>query len=286
MHLVIITGMSGAGKTVALKTMEDIGYYCADNVPIELIPNFVELIERSGTHNAAIGVDIRSGGSERLAKLAHVLDVLRDSDTECTTLFLDADDKVLLKRFKETRRAHPLALSGHIEDGIARERKSLEWLKNRADYVIDSSGMKTRNLRTQLELIFTRGKAYKNLYLNIMSFGYKYGLPEDADIVMDVRFLPNPFYVDELKAKTGLDEEVRAYVLRGEESDVFVSKLNDLLDFLIPKYIDEGKNQLVIAFGCTGGKHRSVTIAETVYAHLKENADYGINVEHRDITRQ
>ena len=284
MQLVIITGMSGAGKTIALKTMEDMGYYCADNVPILLIPNFVELIEQSENRNAAIGVDIRSG--ESLPELSRVLDKLEGGATSCTTLFLDANDQVLLKRFKETRRAHPLALSGHIEDGIRKERSLLEWLRNRADYVIDTSGMKTRNLRAQLELIFKGDRVYKNLYLNIMSFGYKYGIPEDADIVMDVRFLPNPFYVDGLRDKTGLVSEVREYVLDTADSGVFLTKLNELIDFLIPRYIDEGKNQLVIAFGCTGGRHRSVTIAEEVYAHLKEHADYGLNVEHRDINRQ
>lgn len=284
MQLVIITGMSGAGKTIALKTMEDMGYYCADNVPILLIPNFVELIEQSENRNAAIGVDIRSG--ESLPELSRVLDKLEGGATSCTTLFLDANDQVLLKRFKETRRAHPLALSGHIEDGIRKERSLLEWLRNRADYVIDTSGMKTRNLRAQLELIFKGDRVYKNLYLNIMSFGYKFGIPEDADIVMDVRFLPNPFYVEGLRDKTGLVSEVREYVLDTADSGVFLTKLNELIDFLIPRYIDEGKNQLVIAFGCTGGKHRSVTIAEEVYAHLKEHADYGLNVEHRDINRQ
>ena len=284
MQLVIITGMSGAGKTVALKTMEDMGYYCADNVPILLIPNFVELIEQSENRNAAIGVDIRSG--ESLPALAKVLDNLEQGHTKCTTLFLDANDQVLLKRFKETRRAHPLAQSGHIEEGIRKERSLLEWLKARADYVIDTSGMKTRNLRGQMELIFKGDRAYKNLYLNVMSFGYKYGIPEDADIVMDVRFLPNPFYTDRLRDKTGLNTDVREYVLGSADAREFLAKLNDLIDFLIPRYIDEGKNQLVIAFGCTGGKHRSVTIAEMVYAHLKEQADYGLNVEHRDINRQ
>ena len=284
MQLVIITGMSGAGKTIALKTMEDMGYYCADNVPILLIPNFVELIEQSENRNAAIGVDIRSG--ESLPELSRVLDKLEGGATSCTTLFLDANDQVLLKRFKETRRAHPLALSGHIEDGIRKERSLLEWLRNRADYVMDTSGMKTRNLRAQLELIFKGDRVYRNLYLNIMSFGYKYGIPEDADIVMDVRFLPNPFYVEGLRDKTGLVSEVREYVLDTADSGVFLTKLNELIDFLIPRYIDEGKNQLVIAFGCTGGRHRSVTIAEEVYAHLKEHADYGLNVEHRDINRQ
>jgi UPF0042 nucleotide-binding protein len=214
-----------------------------------------------------------------------VLDELERSDIECRVLFLDASDKVLLKRYKETRRTHPLSPTGHIEDGLVRERESLLWLRDRSDYVIDTSGMNTRNLRSQLEMIFSKDKNYKNMYLNVLSFGYKYGIPEDADIVMDVRFLPNPYYVDDLKAKTGLDKEVRDYVLGGKDAQEFVEKLTDLVDFLIPRYIEEGKNQLIIAFGCTGGKHRSVTIAETLYAHLKDKAYYGVNVEHRDIQK-
>ncbi len=283
MRLVIITGMSGAGKTVALKTLEDMGYYSADNVPVVLIPKFAEVIRESVSHDIAIGVDIRS--TEKFTELKDVLDELEKSDVECRVLFLDASDKVLLKRYKETRRTHPLSPAGHIEDGLMKERESLLWLKDRSDYVIDTSGMSTRNLRSQLEVIFSKDKNYKMMYLNILSFGYKYGIPEDADIVMDVRFLPNPFYVDELKKKTGLDKDVRDYVLGGKDAGEFVEKLTDLVDFLIPRYIEEGKNQLIIAFGCTGGKHRSVTIAETLYAHLKEKAYFGVNVEHRDIQK-
>ena len=283
MRLVIITGMSGAGKTVALKTLEDMGYYSADNVPVVLIPKFAEVIRESVSHDIAIGVDIRS--TEKFTELKDVLDELEKSDVECRVLFLDASDKVLLKRYKETRRTHPLSPTGHIEDGLMKERESLLWLKDRSDYVIDTSGMSTRNLRSQLEVIFSKDKNYKMIYLNILSFGYKYGIPEDADIVMDVRFLPNPFYVDELKKKTGLDKDVRDYVLGGKDAGEFVEKLTDLVDFLIPRYIEEGKNQLIIAFGCTGGKHRSVTIAETLYAHLKEKAYFGVNVEHRDIQK-
>ena len=283
MRLVIITGMSGAGKTVALKTLEDMGYYSADNVPVVLIPKFAEVIRESVAHDVAIGVDIRS--AEKFTDLKDVLDELERSDIECRVLFLDASDKVLLKRYKETRRTHPLSPTGHIEDGLVRERESLLWLRDRSDYVIDTSGMNTRNLRSQLEMIFSKDKNYKNMYLNVLSFGYKYGIPEDADIVMDVRFLPNPYYVDDLKAKTGLDKEVRDYVLGGKDAQEFVEKLTDLVDFLIPRYIEAGKNQLIIAFGCTGGKHRSVTIAETLYAHLKDKAYYGVNVEHRDIQK-
>ncbi|MDO4961480.1 MAG: RNase adapter RapZ [Eubacteriales bacterium] len=283
MQIVIITGMSGAGKTIALKTMEDMGYYSVDNMPVNLVVKFAEIISETGSGNVAVGIDIRN--AEKLTDLGDVLDELEDKGIRCTVLFLDASNAVLLKRFKETRRSHPLSPSGHIADGIEKEREELKWLKKRSDYVIDTSGMKTRNLRGQLELIFGSGRKFKNLYLNILSFGYKYGIPEDADIVIDVRFLPNPFYVEGLKEKTGLDQEVRDYVLKNKDADEFTERLTGLIDFLIPRYIDEGKNQLVIAFGCTGGKHRSVTIAETVYSHLKENADYGLNVEHRDIKK-
>ena len=256
--LVIITGMSGAGKTVALKTMEDLGYYTVDNMPVVLIPKFAELTG-SFSHDVAIGVDIRS--ADLFSDFKNVLTELENEGVECRLLFLDASDKVLLKRFKETRRAHPLSPAGHIEEGIKKEREALTWLRGRSDYIMDTSGMAVKNLRGQLERIFSAKESFRNLYVNILSFGYKYGIPDDADIVMDVRFMPNPFYVDELKEKTGLDPEVREYVLSANDSKEFIDKLTGLIDFLIPKYIEEGKNQLIIAFGCTGGKHRSVTIA-------------------------
>ncbi|MDD5832102.1 MAG: RNase adapter RapZ [Clostridiales bacterium] len=280
--LVIITGMSGAGKTVALKTMEDLGYYTVDNMPVVLIPKFAELTG-SFSHDVAIGVDIRS--ADLFSDFKNVLTELENEGVECRLLFLDASDKVLLKRFKETRRTHPLSPAGHIEEGIKKEREALTWLRGRSDYIMDTSGMAVKNLRGQLERIFSAKESFRNLYVNILSFGYKYGIPDDADIVMDVRFMPNPFYVDELKEKTGLDPEVREYVLSANDSKEFIDKLTGLIDFLIPKYIEEGKNQLIIAFGCTGGKHRSVTVAETLYSHLSGTADYGLNVEHRDIKR-
>jgi UPF0042 nucleotide-binding protein len=283
MEFVIMTGMSGAGKTVALKTMEDLGYYCVDNMPVLLIPKFLEILQEGSHQKAAIVVDIRN--ADQPSVLRSLLEEREQDDNEYRILFLDASDQTLIKRFKETRRAHPLSADGHVEDGIRKEREALGWLKKRADYVLDTSTMLTRDLRQQLEQIFSRNASFRNLYVTILSFGYKYGFPQDADMVFDVRFLPNPYYVEELRAKTGLMQEVRDFVMRKEDSLEFMQRLNGLLDFLIPRFIEEGKNQLIIAFGCTGGRHRSVTVAEAVYAHLKENADYGLKIEHSCISR-
>ncbi len=283
MEFVIMTGMSGAGKTVALKTMEDLGYYCVDNMPVLLIPKFLEILQEGSHQKAAIVVDIRN--ADQLSVLRSLLEERERDDNEYRILFLDASDQTLIKRFKETRRAHPLSADGHVEDGIRKEREALGWLKKRADYVLDTSTMLTRDLRQQLEQIFSRNASFRNLYVTILSFGYKYGIPQDADMVFDVRFLPNPYYVEELRAKTGLMQEVRDFVMQNEDSLEFMQRLNGLLDFLIPRFIEEGKNQLIIAFGCTGGRHRSVTVAEAVYAHLKDNADYGLKIEHSCISR-
>ena len=283
MEFVIMTGMSGAGKTVALKTMEDLGYYCVDNMPVLLIPKFLEILQEGSHQKAAIVVDIRN--ADQLSVLRSLLEAREQDDNEYRILLLDASDQTLVKRFKETRRAHPLSADGHVEDGIRKEREALGWLKKRADYVLDTSTMLTRDLRQQLEQIFSRNASFRNLYVTILSFGYKYGIPQDADMVFDVRFLPNPYYVEELRAKTGLMQEVRDFVMQNEDSVEFMQRLNGLLDFLIPRFIEEGKNQLIIAFGCTGGRHRSVTVAEAVYAHLKENADYRLKIEHSCISR-
>ena len=285
MRLVIVSGMSGAGKTIALKAMEDMGFYCVDNMPIFLIEKFVQILTESNEPDrmVAIVADIRSG--KELPGLKDVLCAWDKDHVPHEILFLDASDRTLLKRFKETRRCHPLSRNGSLEEGIAAERSALSWLRERAVYVLDTSGMLTRDLRNQLEEIFFKGTAFGNLYLTVMSFGFKYGIPEDADLVFDVRFLPNPFYEDELKAKSGLDKEVRDFVMQSPDGDAFLSKLEDMLDFLIPRYMHEGRNQLVIAFGCTGGRHRSVTLAEAVYGHLKGRGSYGIRIDHRDINR-
>lgn len=285
MKLVIVTGMSGAGKTQALKMLEDMGYYCIDNLPISLVDKFTELsLKRTGDiQKVALGVDIRSG--EDLPQLKDVLDRWGQKHFPYQILFLDAGDETLIKRFKETRRKHPLAGTGRIEKGIEAEREKLSFLKADADLIIDTSHLLTRELRQELEKIFVEDQAYKNLYITIMSFGFKYGIPTDADLVFDVRFLPNPYYVEELRMKTGEDLMVQEYVKQGGTADVFLGKLVDMLDLLIPNYILEGKNQLVIGIGCTGGKHRSVTLACGLYAQLKGKAGYGVKLFHRDIQK-
>ena len=282
MQFIVVSGVSGAGKTVALKTLEDIGYFCVDNLPLKLIEQFAGIMRESGSRPlVAVGVDIRSG--EDLAGMREILDHLKDSGLELKILFLDAADNIIVKRYKETRRTHPLSRSGRIEDGLEMERRSLLWLKERADYVIDTSMLLARDLKNQVERIFTEENGFRNLYITILSFGFKHGIPEDADLVFDVRFLPNPYYEDKLRLKTGLDPEVREYSLGGEDGGSFLQKLFDMIDFLLPRYVNEGKNQLVIAFGCTGGKHRSVSAAVALYDHLSGDDSYGLNIRHRDI---
>lgn len=283
MKFVIVTGMSGAGKGTSLKMLEDMGYFCVDNLPVALLDKFAELTfsPNSELSKVAIGIDIRTG----LGKIADVLESLRKRGNVCEILFLDASDDALIKRFKETRRSHPLVANGRVEDGIKEERKQLEYLKKNATYIIDTSHMLTRELKTELNDIFAKNKSYGNLFITILSFGYKYGIPNDADLVFDVRFLPNPYYIDELKDHTGNDPEVQDYVMSFEGAGIFLDKLEDMLMFLIPNYVIEGKNQLVIAIGCTGGKHRSVTLANKLYERLCNKDDFGLKIEHRDIDK-
>ena len=284
MKLVIVTGMSGAGKTIALKMLEDIGFYCVDNLPISLVDKFVQLVsEGTSIEKAALGLDIRSG--EELGNLDEILENWRRSNVDVQVLFLDANDAVLIKRYKETRRTHPLAGAGRLENGIEKERDKLAFLKREADYIIDTSMLLTRELRKELEKIFLQDARYKNMYVTVLSFGFKYGIPEDADLVFDVRFLPNPYYDEHLRPLTGQVQAVRDYVMQGGTADAFLKKLYDMIDFLLPNYINEGKNQLVIAVGCTGGKHRSVTIARALYEHLEAAGEYGIRIDHRDIDK-
>lgn len=284
MKLVIVTGMSGAGKTIALKMLEDIGFYCVDNLPISLVDKFVQLVsEGTSIEKAALGLDIRS--AEELGNLDEILENWRRSNVDVQVLFLDANDAVLIKRYKETRRTHPLAGAGRLENGIEKEREKLAFLKREADYIIDTSMLLTRELRKELEKIFLQDARYKNMYVTVLSFGFKYGIPEDADLVFDVRFLPNPYYDEHLRPLTGQVQAVRDYVMQGGTADAFLKKLYDMIDFLLPNYINEGKNQLVIAVGCTGGKHRSVTIARALYEHLEAAGEYGIRIDHRDIDK-
>ena len=285
MKFIILTGMSGAGKSTALKMMEDIGYFCVDNLPIALIEKFADLadLQDAELQKVAVGVDIRSG--QTLEELQDVLDRLKQRGERFDILFLDSQDEVLVKRYKETRRTHPLAGSERVDKGIREERRRLEFLRKQASYIIDTSNMLTRELKAELEKIFVRNQDYKNLFITIVSFGFKYGIPTDCDLVFDVRFLPNPFYVEGLRGKTGNDREIREYVMQFPEAGQFLHKLEDLVKFLIPNYIVEGKTQLVIGVGCTGGKNRSVTLANALYERLADREGYGIKIEHRDIQK-
>ena len=284
MRFVIVTGMSGAGKSTALKMLEDAEYFCVDNLPIPLVEKFAQLTA-DGTsgeiQKVAVGIDIRSG--QALPDLQNVLEWMSINGICYEILFLDASDDVLVKRYKETRRSHPLAGSERVDKGIAKERERLAFLKERASYIIDTSQLLTRELKAEIEKIFVQNQDYKNLLVTILSFGFKYGIPADSDLVFDVRFLPNPYYVEGLRAKTGNDKEIQDYVLQFKEAHEFLDKLEDMINFLIPNYIAEGKNQLVISIGCTGGKHRSVTLANELYKRMADKKEYGLKIEHRDI---
>lgn len=286
MRFVIVTGISGAGKITALKIFEDNGFYCVDNLPIDLIPNFADLLfsQTSEKNKVAMGVDIRSG--ESLERLNDILEQMRRKEQNYEILFLDCNNSTLIKRFKETRRSHPMGDKDSVENEINEERIKLEFLRKQADFIIDTSNLLVRDLRAEIEKIFIKDMDYKNLFVTIMSFGFKYGVPADCDLVFDVRFLPNPYYVPEIKHLTGNDEEVQQFVLDSPVSSEFVNRLMEMIEFLIPHYIDEGKNQLVIGIGCTGGHHRSVTVANVLYEYLNEDkANYGIRITHRDIKR-
>lgn len=278
-----MTGMSGGGKSIALKMLEDAGFYCVDNLPVSLIDKFVELVSMPGQvlDRIALGLDVRSDQS--FEEVTGTLERLRREGYSFEILFMDASDEVLMKRYKETRRVHPLSPEGRVEDGISRERIVLSEIRSKADFVIDSSHLLTRELKEELDHIFVLNEEYNNLMVTVMSFGFKNGIPQDADLVFDVRFLPNPYYVDSLKRKTGNDEDVQRYVMQGEESAIFLDKLQDLLTFLIPNYVKEGRNRLVVAIGCTGGHHRSVTVANEIYRRFKDQGNYGMKLYHRDI---
>ncbi len=282
MKLLILTGMSGAGKSTAFKMLEDMGYYCVDNLPVQLLKSFVELAEAgSFEQKIVVGIDVRNGTAMKL--LPEILQELDADQKRFEVLFLDAEDDVLIKRYKETRRNHPLSGRERIAAGIAKERETIGFLKEEADYVIDTTHLLTRELKEELEKIFVDKAEYKSLFITIMSFGFKYGIPEDADLVFDVRFLPNPYYDINLRPLTGNDKPIQDFVMKYDEAQTFLEKTTDLIKFLIPNYIKEGKNQLVIAVGCTGGKHRSVCLAGEIFNALKDDQSYGLKIEHRDI---
>ena len=284
MRFVIVTGMSGAGKTSVLKFLEDINFFCVDNLPPALLPKFAELCyEQEGEiERVAMGIDIRGG--RLFNDLFEVLSDLQAKGYEYEILYLDASDEVLIKRYKETRRSHPLSRNGSIQEGIVKEREMLRDVKTKATYIIDTSQALTRQLKEQINGIFVENKKHENLVITIQSFGFKYGIPTDSDLVFDVRFLPNPFYIQELKELTGNDEPVSSYVMQFEESQTFLQKLVDMVEFLIPLYIKEGKNNLVISIGCTGGKHRSVTLANALYAALGQDK-HTLLLQHHDIEK-
>ena len=283
MRFVVVTGMSGGGKSTALRMLEDAGFYGVDNLPVPLIEKFVELIAAPGgeVSKVALGLDVRA--DQAFEDVQHVLEKLRENGYHFEILFMEATDSTLVKRYKETRRVHPLSPDGRVEDGIRKERAILTDIRNKADYVIDTSKLLTRELKEELDRIFVRNEEYNSLMVTILSFGFKHGIPADADLVFDVRFLPNPFYIDELKYKTGNDKEVQDYVMGFQEAHIFIDKLSDMIEFLIPNYIKEGKYQLVIGIGCTGGKHRSVTLANQLYSRLKDKSGYGLKIAHRDV---
>lgn len=283
MRFIIVTGMSGAGKSTVLKTLEDEGYFCVDNLPVLLIEKFADLSQDANFSNdkVAIGIDIRSG--KALGELSAVLDSFRSNKFNFEVLYLDAEDEILVKRYKETRRSHPLARRGRIEDGIKAERKAIDFLKNIADYTIDTSNLLTRELKKEIGKVVLKGKDYTNMIVTIMSFGYKFGIPDDADFVFDVRSMPNPYYVAALKKQTGNDQPVRDYVMASDDSVLYVNKLEELIRFLVPEFIkNEGEHQLVVAIGCTGGRHRSVTVANELFEKLQQ-LPYSVRVFHRDV---
>ena len=283
MRFVVVTGMSGSGKRTVMKMLEDIGFYCVDNLPVVLIEKFAELIAtpNSEVTKVALGLDIRA--DQFFGDAMKTLDALKESGYQYELMFMDASDTVLIKRYKESRRLHPLTEPGElVQDGIDRERKILEQVKTKADYVIDTSNLLTRELKEELDRIFVSNKEYNSLMIRTMSFGFKYGIPVDADLVFDVRFLPNPFYIEELKHLTGNDKPIQDYVLSFEEASVFLDKLSDMVQFLIPNYVKEGKHQLVVGIGCTGGQHRSVTLANELYRQLLDKGSYGLKITHRD----
>ena len=284
MRFVVVTGMSGGGKRTAMKMLEDVGFYCVDNLPVPLIEKFVELIcdPNGETQKVALGLDVRADQNFADAKTS--LDKLKENGYPFEIVFMDSSDSTLVKRYKETRRLHPLqtSVNSRIEDGIRKEREILAPIKAKADYIFDTSNLLVRNLKEEIDRIFVSDEEYNSLMVNIVSFGFKNGIPSDADLVFDVRFLPNPFYIEELKYQTGNDAPVQEYVMQFPEAEEFLDKLVEMLNFLIPGYVKEGKYQLVVAIGCTGGQHRSVTLANKLYERMKDKGNYGLNLSHRD----
>ena len=284
LDIIVVTGLSGSGKSVAIHALEDRGFYCIDNLPVALIPKFIELSQGygEGIKRIALGIDLRAG--QFLQFWPETLDQLRVAGHRVEVLYLDADDEVLLSRFNETRRPHPLAGDGSVEEGIARERNALHGMRALADKVIDTSDLNVHQLKKEVEDQYTQGVSPRRMNLFLTSFGYKYGIPNDADMILDVRFLPNPFFLDELRGKKGVEAEVQEFVLKREETHAFLDRLYALLEFALPQYEREGKSSLTLALGCTGGKHRSVVLAEELRRRL-DGERYRIHIKHRDMDK-
>lgn len=284
MRFVIVTGLSGAGKTEATRSLEDLGYFCVDNLPPKLIPKFAEACDQSQgkIDKVALVIDIRGGIF--FDDLFESLTFLKNNNFKYEILFLDSGDEVLVKRFKESRRSHPLSPDGRILTGIMSERNKLRELKDRADNIVDTSKYAIKDLREKLNVLYGDGKEpEQTISVTVLSFGFKYGIPMDSDLVFDVRFIPNPFYIPELKPFSGKDEPVKKYVLDQEETKGFMTRTINMMEFLIPNYVKEGKRQLIISIGCTGGRHRSVAIAEEIYRSLLSK-NFNASVEHRDVS--
>ncbi len=284
LKLIVVTGLSGSGKSTAIHVLEDLGFYCVDNLPVALIQRFLELWDRAaeGIDRVALGIDLRE--RTMAEELPRVLDELQGSGYSIQVVFLDAADEILVRRFSETRRPHPLAPTGAPAEGIRFEREKLAPLRERADRLIDTSALTVHELREELRDMVAGTEHRSGMTVTLLSFGYKYGLPADGDLVVDVRFLPNPFFVEDLRSKTGLDAPVRDYVLRGRDTMEFLARLQPLLDYALPRYAREGKSHLTVALGCTGGRHRSVVLIEEL-ARLLQDTPYRIRVQHRDMQR-
>jgi RNase adapter protein RapZ len=284
LEVIIVTGLSGSGKSVAIRALEDNGYFCIDNLPALLIPKFIDLCEgyNEGITRIALGVDLRAG--QFLQALPQVLADLRHAGHHVQVLFFDASDEVLLRRFSETRRPHPLAGEEPVQEGISRERKALEAMRELADKVIDTTDLNVHELKREMEERFCQAPYSRSMNVFLTSFGYKYGIPHDTDMILDVRFLPNPYFVSELRAHDGLETEVEEYVLKNEETRTFLDRLYSLLEFALPLYEREGKSSLTLALGCTGGRHRSVVLVEELHKRLG-GGKFRIHVKHRDIDK-
>ena len=284
LDIIVVTGLSGSGKSVVIRALEDNGFFCIDNLPVVLIPKFIDLCQGygEGIKRIALGIDLR----ERLflQSWPEVLTELRVAGHRVEVLFLDAADEVLLRRFSETRRPHPLAGEGSIQEGIVRERKALEGMRALADKIIDTSDFNVHELKREVEQYYSQSQSPRKMSLFMNSFGYKYGIPHDTDMIVDVRFLPNPFFVNGLRAKNGLEPDVKEFVLKREETHVFLDRLYSLLEFVLPQYEREGKSSLTLALGCTGGKHRSVVLVEELKKRLDQER-FRIHVKHRDIDK-